>query len=619
MGWPNEYQASNSGPTRVAESRADISGLLLRLWRHLTLRRRRQLMLMLGLTVISAFAEVLSLSAVLPFIGVLISPGKALERPLVATMAHTLGITSATDLAMALTVAFVLAAIISGAIRLLVLWASTRLSFAVGIDLGSGMYRRTLYQPYSVHVKRNSSTVITGIANKTSTVVIGVVLPAMTFVSSLVVLVAIVAALLAIDPVVAVVSAIGFGMSYGVISKWSKKRLDANSERIAGEQVHLFKALQEGLGGIRDVLLDGTQPYYSKVYHKADKALREAQGSNTCISGSPRFAMEALGMALLALLAFGISRRSGIGEALPVLAVLALGAERLIPAMQACFASWSTILGSKASLADTLELLDQSLPDAAFEPPPAPLPFRSSIRFDRVCFGYSPDGPSVLSDLTLMIPKGARVGVVGATGSGKSTMLDLLLGLLEPIEGRILIDDEPLTSERIRSWQRNIAHVPQSVYLADATVAENIAFGVPAASIDMNRVAEVARQAQIADFIENSAEGYQSFVGERGVRISGGQRQRIGIARALYKQATVLVFDEATSALDTVTEQAVMSAIENLNRDLTIFIIAHRITTVRSCDVIFELDAGRAVGEGTYDGLLRKSESFRAMAKDIAS
>jgi len=250
-------------------------------------------------------------------------------------------------------------------------------------------------------------------------------------------------------------------------------------------------------------------------------------------------------------------------------------------------------------------------------PAPAPLLVQKAIRFDAVRFRYTSDGPWVLDGLNLTIPTGARVGFVGSTGSGKSTTMDLLMGLLMPTEGELLVDSQPVRGIRVRAWQQSIAHVPQNIYLADTTLAENIAFGVPLDTIDLDRVQQAARQAQIADFIENSKEGYQAHVGERGIRLSGGQRQRIGIARALYKQASVLVFDEATSALDNATEQSVMDAIEGLNRDLTILLIAHRLTTVRNCDTIVELEHGRVVAQGTYEQLIECSPSFRRMAGAI--
>ncbi len=590
--------------------------MLTRLWHHLTHRRQRQFGLLMGLMLVSAFAEVVSLGAVLPFLGILTTPEHVFGHPIVAGVALAWGITSADQLVLPLTVAFIAAALIAGAIRILLLWASTRLAVASGADLSIEVYRRTLYQPYRVHVARNSSEVISGITNKVNGVVFGVLLPLLTLVSSTVLLVAIMFVLIAIDPVVASVAAVGFGASYALITWMSRRRLHRNSQRIAYEQTQVVKALQEGLGGIRDVLLDGTQPVYCDIYRQADHPLRRAQGNNVFIGGSPRPAMEALGMVLIAALAYALSRQAGgIATALPVLGALALGAQRLLPALQQIYSAWASIAGSHASLADAIELLDQPLPAELLQPAPAPLLIQVAIRFDAVRFRYTSDGPWVLDGLNLTIPKGARVGFVGSTGSGKSTTLDLLMGLLTPTEGELLVDGQPISGIRLRAWQRSIAHVPQSIYLADSTLAENIAFGVPPDTIDLDRVQQAARQAQIADFIESSPEGYQAYVGERGIRLSGGQRQRIGIARALYKQASVLVFDEATSALDNATEQSVMDAIEGLNRDLTILLIAHRLTTVRRCDIIVELEHGRVVAQGTYEQLFECSPSLQGLEK----
>ncbi len=574
-------------------------------------------MLLMGLMLVSAFAEVVSLGAVLPFLGILVAPDRVFNHPIVADMAQAWGITLADQLVLPLTVAFAAAALIAGAIRILLLWASNRLAFASGADLSIEVYRRTLYQPYRVHVARNSSEVISGIGKVGSAV--NVLQQLLTLVSSTVLLVAIMLTLLAIDPMVASVAAVGFGASYALITWMSRRRLHRNSQRIAYEQTQVIKALQEGLGGIRDVLLDGTQPVYCDIYRQADHPLRRAQGNNAFIGQSPRYIMEALGMVLIAALAYALSRQAGgIATALPVLGALALGAQRLLPALQQIYSAWAGIAGSHASLADAIEMLDQPLPAELLQPAPAPLPFQDTIRFDAVRFRYTGDGPWVLDGLNLTIPKGARVGFVGSTGSGKSTTLDLLMGLLTPTEGELLVDGQPISGNRLRVWQRSIAHVPQSIYLADTTLAENIAFGVPRSAIDLDRVQQAARQAQIADFIESSPQGYQAYVGERGIRLSGGQRQRIGIARALYKQASVLVFDEATSALDNATEQSVMDAIEGLGSDLTILLIAHRLSTVQRCDTIVELEYGGVVAQGTYEELLECSPSFRRMARAVA-
>lgn len=592
-----------------------IFSRLVSLWRHLGRRRQLQSVLLLGLMLVSALMEIVSLGAVLPFIGIITAPEKVFGHPVVANIAQTLGITSPVDLVLPLTVVFVVAAVAAGASRLLLSWGSTRLVYATSADLSIEAYRRTLYQPYRVHVARNSSTVISGIVSKIGRAQ-SVLQATMTLISSVVLTVSIMLALIVIDAVVATVAAVTFGVSYGLITWLSRRRLQYNSQRIAVESVQVIKALQEGLGGVRDVLLDGAQPLYCDIYRRSQVPLLRMQGINQFIATSPRFVMEALGMVLIAVLAYTLSRQvDGIASVLPVLGALALGAQRLLPTLQQGYGAWVGIVGNQASLADALELLDQPLPDDVHQPAPVPLSFQDAIHFDAVRFRYSNDGPWVLDGLNLTIPKGARVGFVGSTGSGKSTTLDLLMGLLEPTQGQILVDGQTITGERRRAWQKTIAHVPQSIYLADITLAENIAFGVPREAIDMNRVRLAARQAQIADFIEGRSEGYRAFVGERGVRLSGGQRQRIGIARALYKQASVLVFDEATSALDNATEQTVMDSIESLNRGLTILLIAHRFTTVRRCDTIIELGHGQVVAQGTYEQLLEHSPSFRNMAK----
>jgi len=588
--------------------------LIVGIWNHLSRRRQWQFMLLTGLMLASAFAEVISLGAVLPFLGILTAPSLVFEHPAVAKVAQASGITSAGNLVLPLTIAFAAAALVAGAIRILLLWISIRLAHASGADLSSEVYRRTLYQPYQVHLARNSSEVISSITSKVSGAV-NVLNYLLVLISSVVLLVAIVFALIVIDPVVASFAAIGFGTSYGFITWLSRRRLHLNSQRIAYEQNQVVKALQEGLGGIRDVLLDGTQPVYCDIYRHADLPLRRAEGNNAFITQSPRYVMEALGVVMIAALAYGLSSQvGGIATALPVLGALALGAQRLLPAMQMIYNAWSTIAGSQAALADIIELLNQPLPAEVLRPAPAPLSFHDSIRFDDVRFRYSSNGGWVLDGLNLTIAKGARVGFVGTTGSGKSTTLDLLMGLLIPTEGELKVDGQSLRGNRLKAWQLTIAHVPQSIYLADATLAENIAFGVPPGAIDLERVRQAARHAQIADFIESLPDGYRAYAGERGIRLSGGQRQRIGIARALYKRASVLIFDEATSALDNATEQSVMDAIEGLNRELTILLIAHRLTTLRRCDIIVELEHGRVAALGTYDELLNCSPSFRQSA-----
>jgi ATP-binding cassette subfamily B protein len=281
-----------------------------------------------------------------------------------------------------------------------------------------------------------------------------------------------------------------------------------------------------------------------------------------------------------------------------------LAAQRMLPVLQNLYSNSVRVRSSQASVQDALDLLEQPLPAHVGLPPAPPLPFREAIVVQDLHFRYSPTTPWVLRGLQLRIPRGSRVGFIGATGSGKSTLIDILMGLLSPVQGQVLVDGQPVFPDHTRGWQAHLAHVPQAIYLADVSIAENIAFGVPVDQIDRARVREAARQAQIADAIESWTEGYDTLVGERGVRLSGGQRQRVGIARALYKRADVIVFDEATSALDNQTEAAVMEAIEGLHSDLTLLIVAHRLTTLRGCDLIVELEQGRIRRVGSYQEIV---------------
>ena len=383
----------------------------------------------MALTAFSAFAEIASIGAVIPFIAALTQPDRLMSWPIVARLARLLGFASGDELILPLTIGFAVIAVVSNEARMFLLWASARLAFGSGADLSSEVYRRTLYQPYSVHIARNSSEVISGITNKVGGTVLGVMFPLMTLISYGVSLLATLVALLIIDPWLALGAGFGFGACYGIISWFSRRRLRGNSRRIATEYTLVVKALQEGLGGIRDVLLDGSQPVYCDVYRRAEVSLRRAQGDNVFISQSPRFSMEAIGMVLIAGLAFGLSRQShSVAAALPVLGALALGAQRLLPALQQVYGAWATMAGCHALLKDTLELLNQPLPAYAASRRPPPLPFRREVRFEQVRFRYTETGPWVIDNLNLTISKGARVGLVGGTGSGKSTTLDLLDG-----------------------------------------------------------------------------------------------------------------------------------------------------------------------------------------------
>jgi len=586
------------------ESAQSMVTLLKRLWHQVSSRRKAQFGLLLILMIIASFAEIFSIGAVLPFLSILTVPEKIFGHPVAQPFIRTFGMKSASQLLLPFTLVFGLAAIISGTLRLFLLWASTRLSYATGADLSISIYRRTLYQPYSVHVARNSSEIINGISSKTG-VVIGTFTSVLNLISATIILLAILLTLVSVDPFIALTAFTGFGLLYALIIKITRSRLLLNSKRIARDSSQVIKSLQEGLGGIRDVLIDGTQATYCQIYSNADLPLRHAQGNNSFISLSPRFALEALGMLLISGLAYTLAMQpNGIARAIPVLGALALGAQRLLPVLQIAYTSWSNIQGSNASLEDAIELLDQPLPDYADQSPAEPLPFHKQIELKNLSFRYTDHTPYVLKNFNLSISKGSRIGFIGVTGSGKSTLLDIVMGLLQPTEGTLDIDGQSITSANNRAWQAHIAHVPQTIYLSDATIEENIAFGIAKGKIDHERVTQAAQQAQIADIIETWPKKYKTCVGERGIRLSGGQRQRIGIARALYKQADVIIFDEATSALDNETELAVMQAIESLGSELTVLIIAHRLTTLKKCSQIVELADSGIKCIGSYEGII---------------
>ncbi len=555
--------------------------------------------------ILSSFAEVVSIGAVLPFLGVLTAPDRVFEHPAAQHVIQALALTAPEQLLLPLTTIFCLSAVVAGAMRMLLLWASTHLSFSTGADLSISIYRRTLYQPYATHVARNSSSVISGISTKARAVVNSVIVPVFTLISAGFMLTAILIALLSISPAIALIAFAGFGAIYATIIRLTSNRLRMDSECVAQQSTHIVKSLQEGLGGIRDVLIDGSQAIYCQIYRNADLPLRRAQSRVAFISQGPRYVMETLGMLLIAGLAYAIAQQpDGLAQAIPVLGALALGAQRLLPVLQQAYAGWSTIQGWQGSLRDTLELLDQPLPDYVGQPAAKPLAFHEQINLKQISFRYSPTTPWILNSINLSIARGSRVGFIGTTGSGKSTLLDITMGLLQPTEGTLEIDDQPITAANHRSWQAHIAHVPQTIFLTDSTVEENIAFGQSKGQIDQDRVRKVARLAQIADVIEAWPLQYQTTIGERGIRLSGGQRQRIGIARAIYKQADVIIFDEATSALDNETEQAVMQAIEGLSENFTILIIAHRLTTLKNCTQIVELANGEIRRVGSYQKIV---------------
>ena len=581
--------------------------LLKELWHYLQARRKKQFVGLIILTILTSFTEMVSLGAIFPFITILTQPEKIYTISFLGEFLVDNGFNEADKLIIPLAVAFGLSALIAGAMRLLLLRVSVLLSNATGADLSINVFERTLYQPYKEHISRSSSEVISGITQKVNAAT-NVLICVVTVITNSFLFLSIMATLLIIDPLIAILAMLIFGLAYGFTAIYTNNKLNLNSEIIAAKQTNVVQSLQESLGAIRDVLLDGTQIIYKNLYGNSIKKLMIASGSNRFINQSPRYAMESLAMILVSVFIVVIFiRDEGIETALPIIGVLALGAQRLLPIMQQIYGNWSSIIGSKASLIDVIKLLNQPMPEVKPVNHRDAFPFNKEINFKNISFSYSPKSKNILDSLDICLTKGSKVGLIGETGSGKSTFLDILMGLLEPKEGAIHVDNEIVTHNNLHKLHSLIAHVPQHIYLADTSIAKNIAFGVNEEDIDYSLLKKVADEALVTKFLNEQEHDLSHLVGERGIRLSGGQRQRIGIARALYKRSGLIIFDEATSSLDENTEREIMKTIYSLDESLTIVLVAHRISTLKECDEIYEMENGSLRLVGSYEDLVSRN------------
>lgn len=593
---------------------------LARLLRRLNTRRRLQLSALLALQILSALFEVIGLGAVLPFLGALANADKLLEDSRLRPVLDWLQVSSPEALIITSACVFGLAILAVNLVRVVTLWVQTRLAGAIGSDLSVEVYRRLLHQPYEFHADANSGNLISTMVNDLNAT-LSVLLNFLMIVTQSLVAIAIVVALLAFDPQIAISVTVITCLLYLFISRITRAQLIRSGRIVSDGNTELVRTVQEGLGGIRDIILDHSQEPYISRYGRADRAMRQASASIQLLRMVPRYFIEAVGIVVLSALTVILAmNESDFRNLLPVVGGLAMAANRLLPAAQQVYASYAGIQGSHVSMRRTLAALERVCDPARSTRSISPLVPTDRILVRNAWFRYgarSPDPASsdwVLRGVTLTIPVNQTVALVGKTGGGKTTLADILLGLLSPERGDVLIDAVPL-GDNLASWGEAVAHVPQSIYLSDASIKENIAFGIPVAEIDMERVRAAAEMARIREFIEARPNGYDERVGERGIRLSGGQRQRIGIARALYKRASVIVFDEATSALDNATEKFVMEAIANLGGKVTIVLIAHRLSTIQAADLIYEIQNGEVVAAGRYDELLERSESFRDMVE----
>ena len=554
--------------------------------------RRRLFLVTILLMLLGSVAELATIGAVLPFLAVVSDPARSQEQAGLRWLTEQIG-GGQDRLILFLAAALVLIALSAGLVRLTLTWVNLKFVLLYGHDVGRQMFGRLIRQPYVHFVTRNSSDAIAAI-EKLSMVIFGVLLPVMQGASAALISVFIIICLLLIDPVSASAAGLLLSATYFVVTLASRRVLQRNSTALASAASGRIKVLQEGLGGLRDILIDNSQPVFERSFAALDYRYRRAQVVNNMIALAPRYIVETSVIVLIAALTVYFAQQpGGLVAAIPILGALAIGAQRLLPLMHTAYNGWTSFTGNRQLIVDVAEMLRiPVLPHGRGLSTTPARPFSRSIEVDRVTFRYLA-GEEALRDVSLKIGKGERIGFVGRTGSGKSTLIDLLMGLLPPTEGALRIDGVRLDEANLAEWQAQIAHVPQSIYLSDGTIASNIAFGVPEAEIDLGRVRTAARGADIEDFISAQPNGFETMVGERGVRLSGGQRQRLGIARALYKGASVLVFDEATSALDEHTEAAVMESIYRLGDGITLLMIAHRLSTLSGCDRLVHMKDGR--------------------------
>ena len=563
------------------------------LWIYLTSNQKKQYILILVLMVIVAVTEVVSIGLVIPFLGMLANPEIVFNHSFLNPIFQSLGFINYDQIILPVSLLFIFSVLIVGMIRMYLLYRMNKLSYETGANLGLDIYKRTLYQEYSVHINRNSSEMISGIISKTDMVVNGVIAPMLLFLSSFFILFGIMIVLFVIDPKIMIGMLTSFGLFYFIISFYTKKLVRENGEKISKNSNIVVKSLQEGLGGIRDIILDGSQELYCKSYYAADYSLRKAVGDNQVIAVIPRYAVEAFGIILIVTFTyFEMVNGVGISSIIPVLGAFALGAQRAMPTLQQMYASQIAIRGSKEIFMDVLSLLQQPMPTVNNENKSIQIPFENNLELRNVSFQYSKDSPWILHNINLNIKKGEMIGFVGETGSGKSTLLDIIMGLITQTNGEILVDGTPINSLNIKGWRHHVSHVPQNIFLLDGSLEENISFNSVEDDIDFIRIESASEAANLSKVVERLKEGYKTIVGERGSKLSGGQCQRVGIARALYKQSELMILDEATSALDGITEKDIMKKIDDLNDNLTILIVAHRVTTLKKCDRIFKVKGG---------------------------
>ena len=586
----------------------------------LTKQERKRLYMLFGVMVISAIIEVAGVASILPFLSLITNPGLIQSNSYLNWLYTSLNFHSNNRFLILVGAIVLVILIVSNILALLTRWATARFSNMRTYTISRSLLINYLYQPYIFFLNHNSSTLGKDILSEVDKAVMGVILPLLDIFSRGFVALFIFAMLLAVNPILALSLIVVLGGAYLLIYKLIKQKVYNMGNKSHEFNTERFKALDEAFGDMRLTKLRGCENFFVNSYSKPSVEIAKYNASYTIISQTPRYIMEIIAFGgIIILVLYLLATGQGFQDFLPLIGLYAFAILRVLPSLQGILGSAASIrFATKSidSLYETMRFFDneQNL-SSADNGKIERLLLKKEFRIENIAFSYPKTHEPVIKNLNLKVVVNSSVALVGVTGAGKTTIVNIILGLLKPSTGRILVDGIEITDENLSNWQRNLGYIPQDIYLQDDTVARNIAFGIPDDSIDLDTVEHVAKIANIHNFIvEQLPDRYQTIVGERGVRLSGGQRQRIGIARALYDNPGVLVLDEATSALDGSTEREVFEAIQNVAKTKTLIIIAHRLTTIKECDVIYVLKNGCITGVGKYDELIETNENFRKIA-----
>jgi len=586
----------------------------------LTPNERFRTMLLLGMVLIMSFIEMLGIASILPFIAVLSNP-ELIETnthlSLVFKLASNFGIDTKNRFLFILGIIVFLLLITSISFKALTLYFQTRFIKMCQFNIAIRLVKHYLYQPYSWFLNRNSATLGKTILSEVSNVIGKGLTPMIILITNITLTFAIFMLLLYVDPKLAVIVLFTICSFYGLVYKLNRNLLSKIGKEVFLANEKRFNILSEAFGASKEVKVGGLEEIYVNQFSEPSKKIALRTALVTIMSEMPRFTLEAVafgGMLLITLYFMTLS--SDITNVIPTIALYALAGYRLMPALQKIFASLTSlrVVGpSLDSLYNELKNLKFTVPNKNINS----LEFNNHICLNNINYNYPNASKTALKNINLVIPINKTIGLVGATGSGKTTTVDIILGLLEAQEGTLEVDGKVIEKDNKRAWQRHIGYVPQQIFLSDNTISANIAFGHNINDINQKAVEQAAKIAKLHEFVINELPlKYQTVVGERGVRLSGGQRQRIGIARALYNKPKVLVFDEATSALDNLTEKAVMDAVHNSGNKITKILVAHRLSTVKNCDKIYLFEKGKVKNQGTFEELIKINDDFRESAKN---